>query len=50
MMGRELVSAYRLQTRVLNLPVVIYASTLGDILRVELPAGVTASIDDWSRP
>ena len=50
MMGREPVSAYRLQTRVLNLPVVIFASTLGDILRVELPAGVTASIEDWSRP
>ena len=46
MMGREPVSAYRLQTRVLNLPVVIYASTLGDILRVELPAGVTAAIDN----
>ena len=46
MLGREPVSAYRLQTRVLNLPVVIYASTLGDILRVELPAGVTAAIDN----
>ena len=50
MMGREPVSAYRLQTRVLNLPVVIYTSTLGDILRVELPAGVTAAIDDGGHP
>ena len=46
MIGREPVSAYRLQTRVLNQPVVIYTSTLGDILRVELPAGVTATVDN----
>jgi hypothetical protein len=49
MMGREPVSAYRLQTRVLNQAIVIYTSTLGDILRVELPAGITAAIDDGSR-
>lgn len=49
MIVREPVSAFRLQTRVLNLPVAIYTSPLGDILRVELPAGFTASIDDWSR-
>ncbi len=50
MIGREPVSAYRLQTRVLNLPVVIYTSTLGEIMRVELPAGITATVDDWSHP
>ena len=48
--GREPVSAYRLQTRVLNLPVVIYTSTLGEIMRVELPAGITATVDEWSHP
>jgi hypothetical protein len=37
MVGREPVSAYRLETRVLDQPLVIYASTLGEILRVELP-------------
>jgi hypothetical protein len=45
MVGREPVSAYRLETRVLDQPVVIYASTLGEILRVELPGGVTAVLD-----
>jgi hypothetical protein len=45
MMGREPVSAYRLETRVLNHPVVIYVSTLGEILRIELPGGMTAVLD-----
>ncbi len=44
-MGRELVSAYRLETRVLNQPIIIYVSTLGEILRVELPGGMTAVLD-----
>jgi hypothetical protein len=48
--GREPVSAYRLETRVLNHPIVIYASTLGEILRVELPGGVTASFDQLGNP
>jgi len=47
MVGREPVSAYRLETRVLDHPVVIYISTLGEILRVELPGGVTASLDQF---
>ena len=50
MMGRELVSAYRLVTRVLDQPVVIDVSTLGEILRVELPGGLTATLDEWSKP
>jgi hypothetical protein len=47
--GREPVSAYRLETRVLDYPIVIYASTLGEILRVELPGGFTATLDEWSK-
>lgn len=47
--GREPVSAYRLETRVLDRPIVIYASTLGEILRVELPNGLTATLDEWSK-
>jgi len=43
--GREPVSAYRLETRVLDHPIVIYVSTLGEILRVELPGGMTAVLD-----
>ena len=45
MVGREQVSAYRLETRVLDHPIVIYVSTLGEILRVELPGGMTALLD-----
>ena len=45
MVGREPVSAYRLETLILDHPVVIYVSTLGEILRVELPGGTTALLD-----
>ena len=45
MLGNESVPAYRLETRVLDRPVVIYVSMLGEILRVELPGGVIASFD-----
>jgi hypothetical protein len=52
--GREPVPVYRLETRVLDHPVVIYVSTLGEILRVTLPGGVTAAFDQpgnpWIRP
>ena len=48
-MGRETVSAYQLETRVLGQPIVIHVSTLGEILRVELPGGVTAVLDEWSK-
>jgi hypothetical protein len=49
MLGREPVSAYRLETRVLDQPVVIDVSTLGEILRVELPGGISATIDQWGK-
>lgn len=48
--GSEPVPAYRLETRVFDRPMVIYASTLGEILRVELPGGFTATLDGWSKP
>jgi hypothetical protein len=48
--GHEPVPAYRLETRVLDHPIVIYVSTLGEILRVELPGGVTASFDQLGNP
>ena len=48
-LGREKVSAYRLETRVLNQPIAIEVSTLGEILRVELPGGITAALDEWSK-
>ena len=49
MLGREPISAYRLETRVLDHPVVIDVSTLGEILHVELPGGITAQIDQWGK-
>ena len=47
MMGREPVSAYRLETRVLDHPIVVYVSTMGEILRIELPGGMTAVLDQF---
>ena len=48
--GGELVSVYRVQTHMLDYSIVIYASTLGEILRVELPAGFVATLDIWNKP
>jgi hypothetical protein len=49
-LGGEAVPVYRLETRVLDHPIVIYVSTVGEILRVELPGGVTAAFDQFSNP
>jgi hypothetical protein len=46
MIDRELVNAYRLETHILGNSIVIYVSTLGEILRIELPDGVTAMLDE----
>jgi hypothetical protein len=48
--GQESVPVYRLETRVLDRPIIIYISTLGEILRIELPGGVTASFDQLGTP
>jgi len=48
--GNEPVSVYRLETHMLDYSIVIYASTLGEILRVELPAGFIATLDVWNKP
>jgi hypothetical protein len=48
--GAEAVPVYRLETSVLGHPVTVDVSTLGEILRVELPGDITASIDEWSKP
>ena len=48
--GTEPVAVYRLETHVLEYSVVIYASTLGEILRVELPDGLVATLDEWTKP
>jgi hypothetical protein len=49
MIGHEPVPIYRLETHVLEYNVVIYVSTLGEILRVELPGGVIATLDEWGK-
>jgi len=46
--GGEPVSVYRLETQWLQNKIVIYVSTLGDILRIELPGGITAAPDGWN--
>jgi hypothetical protein len=33
----------------LGYSIVIYASTLGEILRVELPDNLIATLDEWSK-
>jgi hypothetical protein len=48
--GHELVSVYRLETQLLQNRIVIYASTLGELLRVELPGNVVATLDTWTKP
>ncbi len=48
--GRESVPAYRLETRVFEHPLVIYVSTIGELLRVEMPGGVTATFDQLGNP
>ena len=47
--GHEWVPVYRLETRVLDRPIIIIASTLGEILRVELPGNIEASLDEWGK-
>ena len=48
--GTESVPIYRLETSALGRTVMIDVSTLGEILRVELPGGFSARIDEWSKP
>jgi hypothetical protein len=48
--GTEAVPVYRLETTVLGHPITVDVSTLGEILRVELPGDITARIDEWSKP
>jgi hypothetical protein len=47
--GHESVFVYRLETQLLQNKIVIYVSTLGEIMRVELPGGITAALDEWNK-
>jgi hypothetical protein len=48
--GTEAVPVYEIETSVLGHDVLVDVSTLGEILRVELPGNVSARIDEWSKP
>jgi len=48
--GAEAIPVYRLETSVLGHPVVMDVSTLGEILRVDLPGDISARIDEWTKP
>ena len=48
--GSEEVPIYRIETSLFGQTVVADVSTLGEILRVELPGNLTARIDEWVNP
>ena len=48
--GTEFVPIYRMETTILGRNCIMDVSTLGEVLRVQLPGGFTAAIDEWSRP
>ena len=45
---REAVPVYRIETSLLDHAVRVDISTLGEILRVELPGDISAHIDEWN--
>jgi hypothetical protein len=46
--GSEAVPVYRLETSLLGHPITVDVSTLGEILRVQLPGNFCARIDEWT--
>jgi hypothetical protein len=48
--GTEMVPVYRIETTVLGHPILVDVSTLGEVLRVELPGNLSARIDEWGKP
>jgi hypothetical protein len=48
--GSESVPIYRLETSVLGRNLTVDVSTLGEVLRVQLPGDISARIDGWSHP
>jgi len=47
--AHQVVGAYRLETRLFDHPIVIYTSPVGEIFRVDLPGGISAVLDEWTR-
>jgi hypothetical protein len=48
--GTEFVPVYRLETSLLGKSVSVDVSTLGEILRIQMPGNVTAIIDELNKP
>ena len=48
--GHEYLPVYRLETTALGHTVTVDVSTIGELLNIELPGGISARIDDWSKP
>jgi len=48
--GSESVPIYQLETRIFDRLITVDVSTLGEILRVDLPGNITARIDELSHP
>lgn len=48
--GTEAVPVYRLEASSLGRTITVDVSTLGEILRVQLPGNITAQIDEWTKP
>jgi len=48
--GSEAVPVYRVETTLLGHPITADISTLGEVLRIELPDNISARIDEWSKP
>ncbi len=47
--AHQVVVAYRLETRLFDHPIVLYTSPVGEIFRVDLPGGISAVLDEWTR-
>jgi len=48
--GNEAVPVYRLEASLLGHPLIVDVSTLGEILRIQLPGEISARIDEWGKP
>ena len=48
--GAETVPVYRLETSILGRPITVDVSTLGEVLRIQMPDNITAIIDELNKP
>lgn len=48
--SKESIPIYRLETSALGRTITMDVSTVGEILRVDLPGNISARIDEWAKP